>query len=138
MLPWYWLWAPSFHWPFSGNVAQDIQPDTTWFFGSIPRDAGRGDIEKKIFETASYGRQLGVIMDVLIELADQATWPTAEAKERYDRLKKLSEKIARVKERHREDRAEAAAELLRRMQRDDPEGLRRLLSQFPLQLPDLK
>ena len=132
MLPWYWVWAPTFHWPFGGNVSQDIEPNTNWFFDAIPARAGKGAIEKKVFETASYGRQLGVMMDVLVELADHASWPTPEAQERYVRLKTLCETIRKVKEEHREDRAEAAAELLRKMQRDDPDGLRRLLAQFQI------
>ena len=130
MLPWLWLWAPNFHWPFSGDVAQDISPDTRWFFGAIPPKAGKGAIEKKIFETASYGRQLGLVMEVLLDLADQATWPDAEAAERYRRLKALCAEIDKVKSEHREELAESAAELLLKLQRDDPQGLQRLLARF--------
>ena len=30
MFPWLWLWAPQLHFPWSGDVAQDIEPTTTW------------------------------------------------------------------------------------------------------------
>lgn len=132
MLPLFWFWAPTFQWPFSGDMAQKIAPDTSWFFGAIPPKAGKGAIEQKIFETASYGRQLGMMMDVLLDLADQATWPTPQAQERYNCLKELRAKIEKVKSEHHEELAEAAADLLRRMQRDDPDGLRRLLAPYQI------
>ena len=62
------------------------------------------------------------MMEVLIALADQATWPDAEAAERYRRLKELCAEIEKVKSRHREDLAESAANLLQKLQRDDPKA----------------
>ena len=61
MFPWFWFWAPQVHWPLSGDVRQRIEPDTNWFFGAIPQAAGHGRIEQKLFETASYGKQLGYL-----------------------------------------------------------------------------
>ena len=58
MIPYNWMWSPEVHLPFSGNVNQDISPDTNWFFGSIKPNAGVGSIEKEVFEVASYGKQL--------------------------------------------------------------------------------
>jgi hypothetical protein len=68
MFPWLMIWAPQLHFPFSGSVAQQIDPN--WFFGAINPAAGDARIEKQAFEVASYGRQLGLITEVLIELAD--------------------------------------------------------------------
>jgi hypothetical protein len=65
--PWLWFWAPQLHFPFSGNVAQRIEPDTRWFFQGIDPSAGDPHIEEKAFAVASYGRQLGLITEVLIE-----------------------------------------------------------------------
>ena len=53
MFPWLWFWSPTLHLPFSGSVAQQIEPDTQWFFAGIPPGAGNGQIEKKAFDVAS-------------------------------------------------------------------------------------
>jgi hypothetical protein len=41
------------------RVAQRIEPNANWFFDSISGQAGNAKMEKKDFEVASYGRQLG-------------------------------------------------------------------------------
>lgn len=69
MYPWLWLWAPRFQFPWSGDVAQDIEPSTSWFFGSIKPEAGNAKIEERAFAIASYGKQLGLITEVLMDLA---------------------------------------------------------------------
>jgi hypothetical protein len=81
MFPWLIFWAPQLHFPFSGSVAQQIDPN--WFFGAINPAAGDARIEKQAFEVASYGRQLGLITEVLIELADrrQAAQEKGEGRE---------------------------------------------------------
>ena len=101
MLPWFWLWAPQVHWPFSGDVAQDIAPDTRWFFNAIPPEAGVGRLEQKIFETHSYGRQLGVLTAVLLDLAERTAAPQdAQAQQRLEALKAMCEEIEQVKAQH--------------------------------------
>ena len=104
MYPWLWFWLmPQLHFPLSGNVAQRIQPDTHWFFQGIDRNAGDPDIEEKAFSVASYGRQLGLITEVLIEVAQHADIKSAAALESLERLKRIRADIEQVK------RAEYAA-----------------------------
>ena len=67
MYPWLFLWAPQLQLPFSGDVAQRIEPRTQWFFDGIDASAGDGRIERRAFEVASYGRQLGLLAEVLVE-----------------------------------------------------------------------
>jgi hypothetical protein len=67
MFPWLWFFAPQVHYPWSGSVAQQIAPDTDWFFGSIRPGAGDARIEQQAFAVASYGKQLGLITEVLTE-----------------------------------------------------------------------
>jgi hypothetical protein len=43
---WLWFWAPQLHFPWSGNVAQRIEPTTRWFFQGIDPSAGDADIEE--------------------------------------------------------------------------------------------
>ena len=103
MFPWLWFWAPQIHFPWSGDVAQRIAPNTRWFFAGIPGNAGDAEIEEKAFSVASYGRQLGLITDVLIDLAEQVGARSAEATASLERLKSIRAQIERIK------RAEYAA-----------------------------
>lgn len=69
----YWTWSPEIHFPWSGGVMQHIEPDLTWFANWITPGAGNAAIEEKAFtKVASYGKQLGLITDVLLALVDQA------------------------------------------------------------------
>ena len=73
MYPWLWLWAPQFRFPFSGSVAQDYEPNTEWFFGAISPSAGDGKVERRAFEVASYGRQIGLLTEALLAQNQQGT-----------------------------------------------------------------
>lgn len=97
MNPWQWSWSPEIHLPWSGNVAQRIEPDTTWFFGSILPSAGNGRIEKQAFEVASYGRQLGLITEVLLDLAAQNPALSAKAAASLNELKTIQAEIEKIK-----------------------------------------
>jgi hypothetical protein len=71
----FWVWAPQLHYPWSGSVAQEI--DLEQFFNAIPAHAGDRWVERRAFDVASYGRQLGWITDVLLDAAEAAA-PTSE------------------------------------------------------------
>ena len=90
MIPSLWFWAPQFHYPLSGAVQQRIDPD--WFFGAIPTQAGNGAIEKKAFDLASYGSQLGWITEVLLADDPEAKVPPAKAAEARVKLRKAYRK----------------------------------------------
>jgi len=131
MLPWFWLWAPQVHWPFSGDVAQDIAPDTRWFFDAIPPQAGAGRLEQKIFETHSYGRQLGALTAVLLDLLERTPAPQdVQAQQRLDALKAMCQEIEQVKASNRQALADAATAALHRLQAHDPAALREVLARF--------
>ena len=97
MNPWQLFWAPQFHFPFGGSVAQRIEPNTNWFFGTIQPGAGDGVIEKKAFEIASYGKQLGVITDLLLDLAAITKPSTEEGERALDTLRDIRKKIEELK-----------------------------------------
>lgn len=103
MYPWFWFWAPQIRMPWSGNVAQDIDPTTDWFFNSIQPGAGIGYIEAEAFEVASYGRQLGLISEVLLHLAKSEAVDREKAGESLRRLERIYGEIEAVKKlaRHR-------------------------------------
>lgn len=117
MFPWLWFWAPQVHFPWSGSVAQHIAPDTDWFFGAIPPGAGDARIEQQAFGVASYGRQLGLITEVLLELAQQAPKASARAKESIERLKQIQAAIEGIKATECESVADTLAEQVRHIQR---------------------
>jgi hypothetical protein len=93
MFPWLWLWAPQLHLPLSGDVAQRIDPVTHLFFRGIAPSAGDATIEEQAFGVASYGKQLGLITDVLLDLARRAGTESPEA---ADSLAKLEDVAARI------------------------------------------
>lgn len=97
MFPWLWLWAPQIHFPWSGDVAQRIAPSTRWFFQGIPANAGDPEIEEQAFSVATYGRQLGLITEVLIDLAEQTGATSATATASLERLKSIRAQIERIK-----------------------------------------
>ncbi len=98
MYPWMFYWAPHLNLPGSGSVNQRIEPNTSWFFGAIPPSAGDGRIEQKAFEVASYGRQLGLITEVLLDIAEKAAPASPEGQAALRRLTEVQARIAAVKE----------------------------------------
>jgi hypothetical protein len=99
MNPWLVFFAPQLHLPFGGNLAQRIEPNTNWFFDAISPTAGDANIERKAFDVASYGRQLGLITEVLVDITAEAPPSTAEGKKSLKRLIEIKTEIDRLKER---------------------------------------
>ncbi len=97
MFPWLWFWAPQFHFPWSGNDALRVEPTTHWFFQGISPGAGNPRIEEKAFAVASYGKQLGLITEVLIAQAEQTGSPTPQAAESLAKLKAIAREIEAIK-----------------------------------------
>ena len=113
MFPWQTVWAPHLNFPWSGSVAQRIEPNTNWFFDSIDVHAGDGRIEKKAFEKASYGKQIGLITEVLLDLAVRENQLSTKAAESLHRLRKINEDIEEIK---REEAATTALEIEERLE----------------------
>jgi hypothetical protein len=113
MFPWLWFYAPQLHLPWSGAVAQQIAPDTHWFFGGIRPGAGDARIEEQAFGVASYGKQLGLITEVLLALAQQSPQASAQAQESIDKLKAIQAEIERIKTSEYERVAASLAEQVR-------------------------
>lgn len=126
MFPWIWWWAPTVHLPWSGNVSQDIEPTTEWFFGAIPRAAGDGRIEKQAFELASYGRQLGLITEVLLGLCAEQAPADPKARESLDALRDIAARIEALKQQTRADDEARLLGELRALLAARPEAAERL------------
>jgi hypothetical protein len=130
MFPWLFLWTPQFHFPFSGAVKQDIAPSTDAFFGAIAPAAGDGRVEKAIFEQASYGKQIGILSDVIFSLvaADRVT--SDDANRARDRFVRLHDDIEKIKGTHRQHRVDAAIAILETLQKTDPDEVERIVARF--------
>jgi hypothetical protein len=135
MYPWLWFWAPQFHFPFSGSVAQRIDPDTRWFFDGIRPEAGNGDVEKQIFDVASYGRQLGLITEVLLANTSKGTVPPRQAAKAQARLEEVYREVEAVKARNCEKLSRSAVAVLEKLQATDPDQLAEVLARFSKPAP---
>lgn len=122
MFPWLWFWAPQLHMPWSGDVAQRIAPNTHWLFGSISPVAGNGVIEQRVFENvASYGKQLGLLTEVVMELADKGQSLPDEVQQALGKLGEIRQQIEEVKYEEYRAYEERVTEWLEKMKRDHAE-----------------
>jgi hypothetical protein len=128
MYPWLFCWAPRVHFPFSGGVAQQIDP--SWFFDAIRPGAGNGEVEKQAFDVASYGKQLGLITEVLLSHAGPDSIDPAKSAESLARLKAVYRKIEEVKSERTANPADSAIALLDKLRATDPEQLGRILKRY--------
>lgn len=123
MNPWFLFWAPQLTLPFGGSVAQRIEPDTNWFFGAIAPGAGDPQIERQAFDVASYGRQLGLITEVLADLAAQQPPTTPEGRKSLERLRGIQARIEQLKEQDAVDALAQIEALLVRLKKTHPERM---------------
>lgn len=131
MYPWLWLWAPQFQFPFSGSVAQRIEPDTRWFFAGIAPQAGNGELEQKIHEDiASYGRQLGLMAEVLLGLAGSDKVTPGQAAKSLARLEEVQDRVEALKQREHDAAVQAAVRALEKLAASDPAALQTALQRF--------
>jgi len=111
------VWAPMFRAPFSGDVTQEIAPHLF-----SPDIKGIPEIEHKVqIEVASYGKQLGKVLEALQTLAGATKTPLPE-------IETLVTEIEAIKEGSRADfRADAEAALAR-LRAVDEGGWREVVS----------
>jgi hypothetical protein len=78
--------------PFGSGFTQNVHPSTNWgVMGYSPLPAA----EREILDRAgSYGRQIGRMMDVVVDLARKT--PDADRKKR-EALEEIASQIARIK-----------------------------------------
>jgi hypothetical protein len=105
-----------FMWPFNlfapGNLTQPILPG--WSFGNVSVNyAGNADIEKKIVEdVASYGRQLGIITDVVLALTGDK--PAARG-EPLAQLREIAAKVEEIKAQQKRSLSEKASDAMAKL-----------------------
>jgi methyl coenzyme M reductase subunit C-like uncharacterized protein (methanogenesis marker protein 7) len=118
----FWPWWPNsiFSMP-SGDVIQDILRD--WFSQKFEFNfAGNREIESEVIAKAgSYGRQLGLLTEVVLELAGDREG------ESIRRLKELNDEIEQIKRRHKTDLARDAKRALEALKSSDKDEYDRLI-----------
>jgi hypothetical protein len=138
MFPWLWFFAPRIQLPYSGPLSQTVEPNTTWFFGAIPPSAGDGEMERRAFNVASYGRQLGLITEVLLGSIGKDTVAPEQARESLARLKEIYLEIEALKSDRDLSLVDQATAVLEKLRTTDPARLAQVLDRFvPPRLPSL-
>ena len=138
MFPWLFNYAPQYQLPWSGNWAQTIDPDTS-FFSSIKPGAGVGEIERKATDVASYGSQLGWLAEILLANdVDERGVPTVSAEDVASarlKLRTAYKKIRQIKEQNQADVRQSALTALERLRTSDPAGYSLVLRMAALEAP---
>ena len=91
---WWLNFNPQVNWPFSGSVVQDIHP-------SLLARAGNDETELRVLrEVASYGKQIGVLSDLVLGVAKRLPAGTLddEAAHALEQLDRMSRSIRRIKD----------------------------------------
>lgn len=130
MFPWFWFWAPQLHFPWSGSVAQQIEPNLGWFFGAIQPKAGDGAVEREAFDVASYGKQLGLLTEALLGLSGRHSITPEQASEALDRLEGIRQQIEGLKRKRNVLVVEQLSEQLDELRRRRPAAFEELARQF--------
>ena len=97
MYPWLFFWCPQLNFPLSGEVEQRFSPAV--FFESIHPPTGKGQTEAKIFnEVASYGKQLGILNDLVLSLCAHSEVSPDDAAHALEQLKSIRARIETLKQ----------------------------------------
>ena len=122
--------ASSYTWPFNlfapGNLNQPILPG--WSFAGVNVNyAGNPDVEKDVVEkVASFGKQLGIITDAVLALADGKP----KGDKALTRLKQIAAKIEELKDQNKASLADQARGAMERLAKLEPATARRIAAEF--------
>lgn len=122
-----WMQAMSaYHAPLSGDVVQDINPVTSWLSPQFEFNfAGDRQLESKVVsDVASYGKQLGLLTEAILEVAK------GEQGEAVDKLEDLQAQIEQVKQQHQGELVDQLKKGLSQLASSDPAALQALLAGF--------
>ncbi len=126
MNPWLFPWWGFFKGPLSGDVTQDIAPITSWLSPQFEFNfAGNRRVEEKIVaDVASYGKQLGILSEAVLELA------AGKEGKAIVRLKELAADIDKVKHQDTDKLEQEIKAQLAQLERQDSKALKRVLDEY--------
>lgn len=115
-----------FQLPFSGNVTQDNSPITSWLSPQFEFNfSGNRRIEAEVIsEAASYGKQLGILTEAVLELAE------GKPGESLERLQKLNDHIGDIKAHHHKMTTKRLRADLDHLHNNDRDTLKALLEEY--------
>lgn len=119
-------------WPFAwpnmapADLTQRILPD--WSLQHITVNyQGNPAIEKDVAaKVASYGKQLGIITEAVLALADG----TPDKSKRIERLRDIANRIDEIKQQHRSDLADSAQQAMDSLAKTDRAAAERIAAEF--------
>ena len=103
------------------NLNQPILPWT--FSGVTVNYAGNANIEKNVIENvASYGKQLGILTDAVLKLANRSlpAKPDAPEKDPIERLHDIAVQVEKFKDAHKTSLLNEARQAMDRLAADNP------------------
>ena len=121
-------------WPFGSlfglapaQLNQPILPG--WSFGNVTVNyAGNADIERKVVEdVASYGRQLGIITDLVLNMNGDALEPGEDP---LGQLREIAAKVKEIKQREKGSLSERASEAMAKLAETDWDAARRIARDY--------
>jgi hypothetical protein len=126
-------WAPWLRMPASGDVWQKVTNVTDWFSPKVEMNfAGDPQIEQEVnTNVASYGKQLGLLTEAVIGLADPGDAGAQEAlKAAVTRLKAIQGEVEAIKKRRAPDIEEQALQAMTRLKTDDAAAYGRVMERL--------
>ena len=131
--------ASSYTWPFNlfapNNLAQSILPG--WSFGNVNVNyAGNPGIERDVVQkVASFGRQIGVITDVVLELAKdmpggKEKTPSGEKDTPITQLRDIAARVKDLKKAHEASIIGEARKAMDRLADFDPKIARNMAESY--------
>ena len=126
MNPWLFPWWGFFKSPLSGDVNQEIAPNMSWLSPQFEFSfAGDRRIESDVVsDVASYGKQLGILSEAVLELAEDTKGKDVT------RLRELVAQIEAVKQRHADTLTDKVKAQLDQLRSEDPQALQQLLADY--------
>ncbi len=127
MIPWP---STTINFPFSGNVKQDISPETDWFSQTIPAHTGSSDIERAVMqEVASYGEQIKVLTVALLHVIEKQGEKGKPAPE-VVALQNLNKEIEALKIRLSLPKENQAKAILDTLSKENPDALKDIIAEY--------
>ena len=120
-----------FTWPYSffqapKNLEQPINPG--WFDVNINDYAGNPQIERDVVEkVASFGKQLGILTDAVLELAGSKPRPDNSA---VTRLRDIADKVEALKDLNKASLTDQADAAMKRLAKAKPDEARRIAAAY--------
>lgn len=111
--------------PLSGNVNQDYAANTSWFSPQLEFNfAGDKKIESQVVgNVASYGKQLSIITDVLLELT------ASNDSEFVERLRQLNYEVEQVKSKNQAESISTLKKQLMLIKKRQPDEFSALIKE---------